>query len=97
VTADVAKRLVQHNAGQSKWTAKHGTWKLEWSKGPMTLSAARQLESLLKRQKGGDGFFNLTGLPRSSGHAPSVVPPLRRFKSRPRNQFTRAYSPAPAG
>ena len=28
VTADVAVRLVQHNAGQSKWTAKYRPWTL---------------------------------------------------------------------
>ena len=33
----------------------------------MSLSEARKLENFLKRQKGGRGFFEFTGLPRSSG------------------------------
>jgi len=30
----------------------------------MSLSDARKLENLLKRQKGGDGFYKITGLSR---------------------------------
>jgi hypothetical protein len=33
---------------------------------PHSLSAARELENLLKRQKGGAGFYRITGLPRNS-------------------------------
>jgi putative endonuclease len=64
VSADSANRLVQHNAGVSKWTAKFRPWKLVWTSDPMTLSAARKLENLLKRQKGGRGFYQITGLAR---------------------------------
>jgi len=62
LTEDVACRLEQHNSGVSKWTKKHGPWKLAWQKGPMALGEARKLENLLKRQKGGTGFYKLTGL-----------------------------------
>ena len=45
---------------------------------------ARRLENLLKRQKGGSGFYQITGL------APLIIPRLRDrgFKSRPRNQIS---------
>ncbi len=33
----------------------------------MSISDARKLENLLKRQKGGDGFYRMTGLKCSSG------------------------------
>jgi len=46
---DVARRIEQHNVGVSRWT----------------LSEARKLELLLKRQKGGDRSYRLTGLPRT--------------------------------
>ena len=67
VTDDVVRRLNDHNTGRSQWTKKFGPWEFVWTKGSMSLSAARKLESLLKRQKGGDGFFSMTGLRRSSG------------------------------
>jgi len=67
VTADVSKRLEQHNNGESKWTSRDRPWKVAWRQGPMSLTEARKLENRLKRQRGGNGFFLLTGLPRSSG------------------------------
>jgi putative endonuclease len=67
LTAHVAKRLEQHNAGISKWTGRHGPWKLVWQQGPMRLTEARKLENWLKHQKGGIGFRAFTGLPTSSG------------------------------
>jgi putative endonuclease len=65
LTSDIAKRVAQHNSGQSKWTAKNGPWELAWQRGPMSLTEARKLENRLKRQHGGKGFFVLTGLTRS--------------------------------
>jgi predicted GIY-YIG superfamily endonuclease len=62
LTGNVVRRLDQHNAGASKWTAKHGPWALVWESQAMGLSEARKLENLLKRQKGGEGFYRLTGL-----------------------------------
>ena len=67
LSEDIARRVEQHNTGVSKWTKQRGPWELLWQQGPMTLGDARRLESLLKRQKGGDGFYRLTNLPRSSG------------------------------
>jgi predicted GIY-YIG superfamily endonuclease len=62
LSEDVAERLAQHNSGVSKWTRGKGPWKLAWSSEEMSLGDARKLENELKRQKGGIGFFALTGL-----------------------------------
>ncbi len=62
LSENIDVRLAQHNAGLSKWTAKYRPWTLIWQSPAMTLSSARQLENLLKRQKGGEGFFKHTGL-----------------------------------
>jgi predicted GIY-YIG superfamily endonuclease len=67
LSEDIALRLEQHNRGISKWTRSRGPWSLVWASAPMSLSEARKLERLLKRQKGGSGFYKLTGLTRSSG------------------------------
>ena len=62
VSEDVLRRLEQHNSGMSNWTRSRGPWCLVWQSDPMSLSAARKLENLLKRQKGGVGFYRITGL-----------------------------------
>ncbi len=62
ISADVAQRLADHNAGISKWTAKYRPWSLQWTSGQMSLSDARKLENLLKRQKGGKGLQPLLDL-----------------------------------
>ena len=67
LTDDLQRRLTEHNTGASKWTKKHGPWMLVWQKGPKSLTDARKLENWLKRQKGGNGFYELTGLRSSSG------------------------------
>jgi len=61
---DVERRINQHNAGDSRWTRGKGPWILIWQSAEMNLSDARKLELLLKRQKGGKGFYRLIGLPR---------------------------------
>ena len=66
VSEDVVRRLDQHNAGISKWTKGRGPWRMVWSSAPISLGAARKLENHPKRQKGGLGFFHLTGLPKPS-------------------------------
>ena len=72
VTADVRHRLAQHNAGDSRWTKRYaGTWTLLWQEICTDLSAARKLESELKRQKGGQGFFARTGLERRTSSSGS--------------------------
>jgi putative endonuclease len=62
---DVTRRLAQHNFGQSRWTKGRGPWRIVWQSEWTSFSDARKLELLLKRQKGGDGFYRLTGLPRA--------------------------------
>jgi putative endonuclease len=64
---DVARRVEQHNTGQSRWTKGRGPWTIAWQSDDMSLSEARILENRLKRQKGGHGLFHLTGFRRSSG------------------------------
>jgi predicted GIY-YIG superfamily endonuclease len=65
ISDDTARRIDQHNLGLSKWTRSKGPWKLVWESESMNLSEARKLELLLKRQKGGGGFYRLTGLRRA--------------------------------
>ena len=63
ITEDVDHRLEQHNYGVSKWTKRFaGTWELVWVKKYYNLTNARKQENLLKRQKGGNKFYELTGL-----------------------------------
>ena len=62
---DIGRRINQHNVDHSKWTRGKGPWTLIWQSEEMNLSSARKLELLLKRQKGGDGFYRMIGLPRS--------------------------------
>ena len=56
LSADVGQRLVQHNNGESKWTAKHRPWFAEWQSVPLSLGEARRLENRMKKQKGGGGL-----------------------------------------
>ncbi len=67
LSEDVEARVLQHNSGISKWTRNRGPWTLVWSSQRLTLSDARKLENHLKRQKGVMGFYQTTGLTRSSG------------------------------
>ncbi|MDB6123468.1 MAG: nuclease superfamily protein [Pedosphaera sp.] len=68
LTDDVARRLAQHNSGVSTWTRNKGPWLLLWEKPAMSLSDSRKLELELKRQKGGDRLYRLTGLARQAHH-----------------------------
>jgi predicted GIY-YIG superfamily endonuclease len=52
----ILKRIDDHNNGRSTYTAKHRPWKLVWNSPPLTLTEARKLENLLKKQKGGVGL-----------------------------------------
>ncbi len=65
LSEDVGIRVQQHNDGVSKWTRSRGPWNLVWTSKPMSLTDARKLENLFKKQKGGDGIYRLTGLKRS--------------------------------
>ena len=64
---DVARRVEQHNSGQSRWTKGRGPWTIVWQSDELSRSEARKLENRLKRQKGGRGFLYLVGVRRSSG------------------------------
>jgi len=63
MSEDPMQRLEQHNSGVSKWTKDKGPWVLKWTSEAMSITDARKLENLLKKQKGGNGFFKTTGLP----------------------------------
>ena len=63
---DPERRLAQHNAGISRWAGANGPWRLIWTSEPKRLCDVLKLENLLKRQKGGAGFYRLTGLQRNS-------------------------------
>jgi len=67
VSGDIARRLEQHNTGQSRWTKGRGPWRMIWQSEDLSLSEARKLENRMKRQKGGHGLFHFTGVQRSSG------------------------------
>jgi len=56
LSENIMHRLVQHNSGESKWTAKYRPWEIIWTSRPLPLSDARKLENKMKRQKGGDGL-----------------------------------------
>jgi putative endonuclease len=58
----VEHRLEDHNSGVSKWTKYRGPWVLLWTSEAMSLTEARKLENKLKRQKGGSGFYAITGI-----------------------------------
>ena len=64
---DVSRRIQQHNDGVSQWTRSRGPWEFAWQSEPLSLTEARKLENLLKRQKGGTGLFRLTGLQHTTG------------------------------
>ena len=67
ITADLSKRLNDHNQGVSKWTKRFaGSWELVWQQKFSYLGEARYFENRLKRQKGGAGFYQITGLDSTS-------------------------------
>ena len=61
---NVQLRVEQHNAGMSRSTFNKGPWSLVWASEPLDIKGARILELELKRQNGGNGFFQKTGLKR---------------------------------
>jgi putative endonuclease len=62
ITEDPEKRVIQHNAGKSKWTSRANDWKLVRIESFTNYAEARKRELFLKKQKGGRGFFQATGL-----------------------------------
>ncbi len=65
LAGDVARRLQQHNDGQSQWTKGRGPWHVMWKSPNLSLTEARKLENRLKRQGRGKGFYTITGLGQS--------------------------------
>jgi putative endonuclease len=63
---DVARRIEQHDSGQSRWTKERGPWTILWQSAELSLTDARKLENRLKRQGRGKGFYTITGLHRGS-------------------------------
>jgi len=59
ISEDVMRRLDDHNNGKSRWTKSRRPWTLAWQSRPLSLTEARRLENLLKRQNGGDGLSTL--------------------------------------
>ena len=59
---DPDRRLESHNAGMSRWTARHMPWRIVYRQRFPDITRARRFENRLKRQRGGGGFFALTGL-----------------------------------
>jgi putative endonuclease len=62
ISEDPSHRLDQHNQGISRWTARYRPWQLVLVERFPCYTDARKRELLLKAQKSGQGFFQLTGL-----------------------------------
>ena len=62
ISENADARLLQQNAGVSQWTARYTPWELVYVEPHASYSEARKRERLLKKQKGGVGFYALTGL-----------------------------------
>jgi putative endonuclease len=73
ISSEMKRRLIQHNQGKSAWTKQKGPWRLIWQSEQRSYTEARKLENKLKRQKGGDGFYKITGLTRSSAVNPAAA------------------------
>ena len=65
LTDDLARRLQQHDDGESQWTRGRSPWRAVWQTAILSLTEARKLENRLKRQGRGKGFYTITGLRRS--------------------------------
>jgi putative endonuclease len=64
ISENLAVRIRQHNAGESRWPKGKGPWELVWQSELLSLSQARKLEIRLKRQGRGKGFYSMTRLVR---------------------------------
>jgi putative endonuclease len=63
VAEDPDYRLRQHNSSERKhWTVRFRPWRLVYRERQPDFTAARHRENELKKQKGGMGFFEKTGL-----------------------------------
>src|SRR5207253_1276154 len=63
IADDPEHRLEQHNSPAGKhWTMRFRPWRLVFREIHPDFTAARKRENELKKQKGGTGFFEKTGL-----------------------------------
>ena len=63
----VTSQPIEGAVVMAEWTKNRGPWDLVWTSEAMSLTEARRFENYLKRQKGGNGFYQATGLSRKSG------------------------------
>lgn len=61
ITEDPQHRLLRHNEGDSRGTARYRPWVLVFQEQYPDHRSARVRENRLKAKKGGQGFFTLTG------------------------------------
>jgi hypothetical protein len=71
----------------SRSTRGKGPWRLVWESDILTSSGARKLELELKKQKGGNGFYKLTGLQKV------LMAALRRGGAAPATKFLPVQAP----
>ena len=88
---DVARRVQQHNAGQSQWTKGHGPWTIVWQSEESSLTDARKLENRLKRQGRGKGSMPLR-VCIEAAHNPAVAGSLVQIQP-PQPNFLAARGP----
>ncbi len=62
ISENPAKRVEQHNRSQRGWSARYAPWRLVYSEEHGGYSTAKRRELQMKAQKGGDGFWKITGL-----------------------------------
>jgi len=54
-------RVKEHNAGLSKWTSRYNNWRLVHQEQFKTRREALIREKFIKKQKGGDIFYQILG------------------------------------
>ena len=63
ISEDPENRLEQHNSTEGRgWSARHRPWTLVYTEKCSDYTTAKKRENELKKQKGGNGFFEKTGL-----------------------------------
>jgi putative endonuclease len=61
ISEDPERRLQQHNSASSVWTSRYSDWRLVHVEQYLNYTRARKRELVLKKQKGGSGFYKLLG------------------------------------
>lgn len=59
ITGDLARRIEEHNRGQTKSTKQKGEWAVIYKEDCKTVAEARRREMLTKSYKGGNAFKKL--------------------------------------